>query len=270
MIYSVLYGHLNKQYVKKGDKVVYGTKIGEMGNTGQVSPMPTPQKPNAGTHTHLAVVEGKKTGTWTLASMKSTNKPNKQQCLYFIEDDIFGGKDKTTVTCGWLGYTNHYAYDIIPKNRKHYDLYWNRSFTGTVSAVGKNAGYGNYVIVQYDTRVKTPIEQPKSNEELDTIKELNKQLTTQINALKQELERVKAESEQILIQNQSLITQVNSLTQMYDEQYVELNKTVKEKQVLEDKINLLEKDKPKLIFLCDKDGTYRIKLKQNYKLYIKN
>ena len=44
MIYSVLYGHLNKQYVKKGDKIVYGAKIGEMGNTGQVSPMPTKEK----------------------------------------------------------------------------------------------------------------------------------------------------------------------------------------------------------------------------------
>ena len=77
--------------------------------------------------------------------MKSTEKPNQQQCKYFIEDDIFSTFDKTTITAGWLSYTNHYAYDIIPKNRKHYDLYWNRSFTGIVSAVGKNAGYGNYV-----------------------------------------------------------------------------------------------------------------------------
>ncbi len=255
MIYSVLYGHLNKQYVKKGDKVVYGTKIGEMGNTGQVEPKPTPQNPNAGTHLHLAVVEGKKTGTWTLASMKSTNKPSQQQCKYFIEDDIFSTFDKTEITAGWLSYTNHYAYDIIPKNRKHYDLYWNRSFTGTVSAVGKNAGYGNYVIVQYDTRVKTPIEQPKNNEELDTIKELNKQLTTQINTLKQELGQVKSEKEQLLVNNQNYEVENNELT--------------KEKQTLEDKIKLLELDKPKMIFNCQKDGVYRIRLKQNYKLYIK-
>lgn len=256
MIYSVLYGHLNKSYVKVGDKLVYGNKIGEMGNTGQVSPMPTPEKPNAGTHTHLAVVEGKKTGTWTLASMKSSEKPSQQQCLYFIEDDIFSTFDKTEITAGWLSYTNHYAYDIIPKNRKHYDLYWNRSFTGTVSAVGKNAGYGNYVIVQYDTRVKTPTNDNSSNKEEKPNTNTCSVEKTEISALKQELERIKSEKEQLLINNQNYA--------------VENNELIKEKQVLEDKINLLELDKPKLIFNCQKDGTYKIRLKKNYKLYIKN
>ncbi len=279
MIYSVLYGHLNKQYVKVGDKLVYGSKIGEMGNTGQVEPKPTPQNPNAGTHLHLAVVEGKKTGTWTLASMKSTNKPNKQQCLYFIEDDIFSTYDKTKITAGWLSYTNHYAYDIIPKNRKHYDLYWNRSFTGTVSAVGYNAGYGNYVIVQYDTRIRTENEPIYSEKDIQEYKDTIKSQTSEISALKQELKQVKSEKEQMFTQNQTLIIQNNSLSQenehipelrkMIDEHIVELNKMIKEKQTLEDKIKLLELDKPKMIFNCQKDGVYRIRLKQNYKLYIK-
>ena len=323
MIYSVLYAHLNKAYVKVGDTLVYGLKVGEMGNTGDVLPKPTPQNPNAGTHTHLSVVEGKKTGTWTLASMKSTNKPSQQQCKYFIEDDIFSTFDKTEITAGWLSYTNHYAYDIIPKNRKHYDLYWNRSFTGTVSAVGKNAGYGNYVIVQYDTskkktvedlaneviaglwgkdqeRVKRltnaghnykevqdkvnailkPKETPKGDEKENSNTNTSSQLKAEISALKQELEQVKSEKEQMFAQNQSLIIQNNNLTQEnenYIEQIgiteknhiVELNKIKKEKQTLEDKIKLLELDKPKMIFNCQKDGMYRIRLKQNYKLYIK-
>jgi hypothetical protein len=41
-------------------------------------------------------------------------------------------------------------------------------------------------------------------------------------------------------------------------------------QELKNKIDTLEKDKPKLIFECQKDGTYIIKLKKEYKLYIKN
>ena len=44
MIYSVLYGHLNEIYVKKGDKLVYGDKIGKMGNTGYVIPATNQRK----------------------------------------------------------------------------------------------------------------------------------------------------------------------------------------------------------------------------------
>lgn len=297
MIYSVLYAHLNEIYVKKGDKLVYGNKIGKMGNTGYVIPAPTKENPTAGTHLHLSVVEGKKTYTWTLASMKNENKPDKQQCLYFLQDnDIFDKKDEVSITCGWLGYENHYAYDIIPKNKKYYDIHWNRSFTGTVSAVGYNNGYGNFVVVQYDTSKKKTVEElaneviaglwgndqervdrltnaghnykevqdkvneilklkeaPKSDEKENSDTNTCSQLKAEISALKQELEQVKEEKETLLKEKENYI--------------VELNKMVQE---LENKIDTLEKGQPKLIFECQKDGTYIIRLKKNYKLYIKN
>lgn len=256
MIYSVLYGHLSEVYVKKGDKLVYGNKIGKMGNTGYVIPAPTKENPTAGTHLHLSVVEGKKTYTWTLASMKNENKPDKQQCLYFLQDnDIFDKKDEVKITCGWLGYKNHYAYDIVPKNYSYYDIHWNRSFTGTVSATGYNSGYGNFVVIQYDTTKKTANEAPKSDENIDGYKNTIEELRSENGALNAEIERIKGEKEQLLINNQNYEVKINELT--------------KEKQILQDKIKLLELDKPKLIFNCEKKGMYKIYLKENYKLYIK-
>ena len=137
--------------------------------------------------------------------MKNENKPDKQQCLYFYKDnDIFDKKDEVKITCGWLGYENHYAYDIVPKNYSYYDIHWNRSFTGTVSATGYNSGYGNFVVIQYDTTKKTVNEAPKSDEKENPDTNISSQLKAEIDALKQELERVKNEKEQLLVNNPKL------------------------------------------------------------------
>lgn len=41
--------------VKVSQEVTAGTPIGKMGNTGRVSPKPTPQNPAAGTHLHFEI-----------------------------------------------------------------------------------------------------------------------------------------------------------------------------------------------------------------------
>lgn len=188
MIYSALLGHLESINLKVGDKVKYGTFIGVMGNTGTVEPKPTPANPTAGTHLHLSVIEGVKDVSWTLASMVSTNKPSQQECKFFIEDDIFGENGKTVVTNGWLGYTNHYGYDIVNKNGSK-ELYWNRNFEGIVTAVKSNSGYGNYIVIVYSNRASNKTQEIAQNNEKqiteykDTINALNEQT----DALKQEI-----------------------------------------------------------------------------------
>lgn len=50
-----VYMHLSKINVRKGQEIKAGTKIGEMGNTGDVSPPPSSQNPHAGTHLHFEI-----------------------------------------------------------------------------------------------------------------------------------------------------------------------------------------------------------------------
>ncbi len=245
MIYSVLYGHLNEIYVNVGDKVKYGDAIGKIGNTGQVIPKPTKSNPNAGTHLHLSVVEGAMTNTWTLDSMSDDLIPNRVEALYFTENDLFNNKDRVLITAGWLNYQNHYAYDIVPENRKHYDIYWNRSFVGVVAAVGYNNGYGNYVIIHYNTSLK---ESEISSDE--------------IKFYKNEIKKYKR-----LIDSKQL--ELNKCFNMLDN----VNELKEEKNKLLEKITELEKNRQcnhNLIFTCLKDGIYTIKLKKGYKLYIEN
>ena len=51
--YSTVYMHLNAVYVTKGQVVSRGQKIGTMGNTGEVYPIPTSSSPYSGTHLHF-------------------------------------------------------------------------------------------------------------------------------------------------------------------------------------------------------------------------
>ena len=291
MIYSVLYAHLNEVYVKTGQKVTYGQMLAKMGNTGHVIPKPTLENLHAGTHLHLAVVEGAKKNPWSLDSMPDINIPNQQECLYFIENDLFNNHDKVLVTAGWLNYKNHYAYDLIPQNRKHYDLYWNRSFTGTVAATGFNPSYGKFVIMHYDTRemvVKLPTINPK---ELDDCQEKVNNLLNEIDNQIMEIEEYKnivnnknAEKEDYLEIIKSRTAELNQAHQEVKEKNNELveinnkliilteeNELLKSKiEKLENDLSLIPSDMPKKIFECPKNGIYTIKLKKGYKLYIKD
>ena len=53
--YTSTYMHMDKIIVKVGQVVARGQKIGTMGNTGQVFPVPTASSPYSGTHLHFVV-----------------------------------------------------------------------------------------------------------------------------------------------------------------------------------------------------------------------
>lgn len=146
--FTCLMAHFKKvPNFKKGDKIYYGDYIGEMGNSGI----------SKGVHLHLAVFE---TITDDLPYLKqatpsSKYKPNRKECEYFKDDDLFinqGIKREALISCGWLGYENHYAIDYIAKG-KGYDRYplihWNRSYVGTVINVGFNDRYGYFISIAY-------------------------------------------------------------------------------------------------------------------------
>ena len=56
--YFSQYAHLASAEVSIGQQVRRGQRIGRMGNTGRVSPRPSPANPTAGTHLHFAVHRG--------------------------------------------------------------------------------------------------------------------------------------------------------------------------------------------------------------------
>ena len=51
--------HMKDIYVKDGQTVARGQKIGTMGNTGNVYPVPNSYNPYGGTHLHFGVYIGK-------------------------------------------------------------------------------------------------------------------------------------------------------------------------------------------------------------------
>ena len=56
--YYTIYMHMNEIWVHEGDTVARGQQIGTMGNTGNVSPVPSSYSPYAGTHLHFGVRVG--------------------------------------------------------------------------------------------------------------------------------------------------------------------------------------------------------------------
>ena len=56
--YYTIYMHLKDIYVNEGQTVARGQKIGAMGNTGNVYPVPSSSNPYAGTHLHFGVYVG--------------------------------------------------------------------------------------------------------------------------------------------------------------------------------------------------------------------
>lgn len=61
--YYTVYMHMKEFYVSEGQTVARGQKIGAMGNTGEVYPVPTSSNPYGGTHLHFEVRIGGAYGT---------------------------------------------------------------------------------------------------------------------------------------------------------------------------------------------------------------
>lgn len=53
--YYTIYMHMKEFYVSEGQTVARGQRIGAMGNTGEVYPVPSPSNPYGGTHLHFEV-----------------------------------------------------------------------------------------------------------------------------------------------------------------------------------------------------------------------
>ena len=56
--YYTVYMHMKEFYVSEGQTVARGQKIGAMGNTGEVYPVPSSSNPYGGTHLHFEVRRG--------------------------------------------------------------------------------------------------------------------------------------------------------------------------------------------------------------------
>ena len=61
--YYTIYMHMKDIYVSEGQTVARGQKIGTMGNTGNVYPVPTSYNPYGGTHLHFSVRVGSPYGS---------------------------------------------------------------------------------------------------------------------------------------------------------------------------------------------------------------
>lgn len=61
--YYTVYMHMKEFYVSEGQTVARGQKIGAMGNTGEVYPVPSSSNPYGGTHLHFEVRVGGAYGT---------------------------------------------------------------------------------------------------------------------------------------------------------------------------------------------------------------
>ena len=144
----VLYSHLKSISAVEGEMVHCenpwspASIIGVIGDTGQAR----------GIHLHICVIKGKRDTLWILSDMIKDVIPDREELNWFTDDTLFDYP--IVVTGDWLSYLNHFAKDVVPEDRKlstsHYEIKWNRSFSGRVLKTGYNEFHGNYVLVWYD------------------------------------------------------------------------------------------------------------------------
>lgn len=151
MFYTVRYCHLKKiPGFVVGDKIINGNIIGTMGNSGK----------SYGAHLHIDCVEKKQNRMWSLGATETgLPKSAHRQLNYFIDDQLFRYEILITTYYNDPEYMARYkkvhlAYDVVPLNRRetdsHYSIYWNRSKTGYVTAVGNDTAYGNYIMITFE------------------------------------------------------------------------------------------------------------------------
>lgn len=142
---TVLMGHFERIYVKKGQKLRKGDKIGLMGNTGV----------SRGAHLHLAVANSKQSNIWWLADSDKVNVDKERTEKFINTKGLFSVRDvykKAKITTKWLGYKNHKAIDAIAENAMFLpEIHWNQEFEGEVVLVRDDGDkrYGKVVLIQY-------------------------------------------------------------------------------------------------------------------------
>ncbi len=146
MTKTVLMGHFYKVYVKEGQTLGKGDRIGLMGNTGV----------SYGEHVHLAVADSAQSDRWWLDESigKQVSKQSTEAFLNSGNLFVIDGKPyKNQITTEWLGYCDHYAFDLIARSApKLPDVVWPMSKPGKVVQVKDdgNNRYGKVVLIQYD------------------------------------------------------------------------------------------------------------------------
>ena len=152
MKYTVRFAHLAEvPNFKVGETVKTGDILGIMGMTGQ----------SAGVHLHIDCAEGEQTEKFFLSDYSNGKKvASKKQLDYFIDAGLFGVP--LVVTTQWedaeylkIYRKLHRGYDVVPYNRhstkENYGIRWNRTRTGTVTAVLDDPkGYGNCIYVCFE------------------------------------------------------------------------------------------------------------------------
>lgn len=151
MTYTVRFAHLSEAYVRPGQVVRRGERVGRMGGTGAVD----------GDHLHLDVVEGAQAGRYTLLDMTlGRPRPDARQASLFVDRELFGVDPAVTTFYYDPRYYKKYAkwhpgYDVVPMDRHaggtNFDVHWGRSMPGRVTRVVEgDPGYGNYVLVAFE------------------------------------------------------------------------------------------------------------------------
>jgi len=157
--FTVRFAHLKETPIAMVNDVIFkGDKVGTMGSTGQ-------SKHN---HLHIDLIEGLITHIVRLDNIgyedEFSYKPNIKQLNYFIDEELFGIDPVITTPFYDPEYErlfgkHHPGYDLVPKDRhktdKHFSIYWNRSKSGIILAKGFDNGYGNYILIGFETQEAT-------------------------------------------------------------------------------------------------------------------
>ena len=99
-----LYAHLSEILVEKGENISLSEPLGKAGNSGNVIPRPTPEKPQSGTHLHFQVynLDNEPIAIRNLVSWKSGCPP----CSDIVEGTAVGPSRRSTTG------DNPYTYQV--------------------------------------------------------------------------------------------------------------------------------------------------------------
>ena len=148
MEYSVRYAHLiDRPNLSVGQQIISDDHIGVVGNTGA----------SDGRHLHIDVIEGFHNHIYRLNEIGSQRlyHPDLEQLTYFIDSGLFHSDIEITTYPYCPDYLRKYekfhpAYDVVPRNRASWAIFWNRSKIGKVLFNEYDNGYGHCLIIGFE------------------------------------------------------------------------------------------------------------------------